>query len=31
MSVGAWIMLVFGAVFLYGGLALCISKTKKKS
>lgn len=31
MSIGAWIMLIIGAVFLYGGLALCISKTKKNS
>ncbi|MTI67703.1 MAG: MetS family NSS transporter small subunit [Firmicutes bacterium] len=29
MTVGAWVMLVFGVVFLYGGLYLAISKTKK--
>ncbi len=29
MSVGAWIMLIFGAVFLYGGLIVCINKAKK--
>ena len=30
MSTGAWIMLVFGCVVLYGGLAWSLSRTGKK-
>ena len=28
MTTGAWIMLAFGTVFLFGGLAWCIAKTR---
>jgi hypothetical protein len=29
MTVGAWIMLVFGILVLYGGLYLAIARAKK--
>lgn len=29
MTIGAWIMLAFGVVFLYGGLFLAISRARK--
>ncbi len=31
MTIGAWIMLIFGIVFLYGGLFWAISNARKKA
>lgn len=31
MSTGAWVMLIFGVVFLYGGLTLTVSIARKNS
>lgn len=31
MTTGAWIMLVFGCLILYGGLFWAISKARKKA
>lgn len=29
MSLGAWIMLIFGVIFLYGGLFWSVNKARK--
>lgn len=31
MTIGAWLMLSFGVVFLYGGLFWAISRARKKA